>query len=153
VKDYDAAESSYLACIGCDPGNAEAFRELGLMYWGRFKKTPEAIDLIEKSLALEESGDGHLFLAMVNQKQDSKRALNEFQKALEIYMSAPEATGLLGLTHCYYASLLAQENRLLEAEEHFLEAIRVDPENETIQRNNTRFQRYFRSVEEDFPAI
>jgi len=55
AKDYVAAEANYLACLECDPENAEALRERGIMYWAIFKKTPEAIDLIEKSLTSKHS--------------------------------------------------------------------------------------------------
>jgi len=143
-KDYAEAEANYLACLKCDPENAEALREQGLMYWGNFEKTVEAIALIEKSLALEDCADGHFFLAMVNQECDPAMSAAEFRKAIEAYELEGDATGLQGLAHCYYAELLAQEDKVIEAEEQFLQALRIDPENETIQRNNARFQKWLR---------
>jgi tetratricopeptide (TPR) repeat protein len=141
-EDFIGAEGHYLACLKCDPQNAEAYRELGMMYWANFKKTTESIDLIEKSLILEDCADGHFYLAMVNQRHDRTKALDEFQKAIAAYKANADASGLLGLAHCNYALVLAQDNKFIEAEEHFLEALRIDPENGDIQKYNANFQRY-----------
>ena len=92
----------------------------------------------------KDCAEGHFYLAMVNQTHDRSRSLDEFQKALAAYKLEGNTTGLLGLVHCYYANLLAQADKLLEAEEHFLEALNVDPENEAIQHNNAHFQQYLR---------
>ncbi len=137
---FAEAEVNYLACLECDPENAEALREQGLMYWANFKKTPEAIVLIERSLAFKECADGHHFLALVTQEHDVAKSLAEFRKALEGYDREANVTGLMGLAHCNYAHVLSREDEILEAEKHYLEAVRIDPDNEDIQKYSADFQ-------------
>jgi tetratricopeptide (TPR) repeat protein len=149
ADDYAAEETNYLACLAIDPENAEANRELGIMYWGRFNKTQEAIELIEKSLKSEDCAVGHFYLAMVNTDCDRKRALAEFQTAIAAYKLEANDRSLIELAHCYYADLLAQEGDFDEAGKHFSEALRIDPENETIKKYCSYFQQVLRAGEDD----
>jgi tetratricopeptide (TPR) repeat protein len=84
--DFESAMLLYQQCIDSDLSNAEAYRELGLLCY-RTKKDPnEAIRLLRESLSLEDSADGHLYLALVLEYIKSKNeARTEFSTALRGY--------------------------------------------------------------------
>jgi len=152
----DKAIADFNAAIGLDPNFADAYYQRGLCYSGvghagihHYKKLPgdnwstDIEDRYEKALAdfnkvleldpnyaLAHAGLGNLYYKYYDSYEDMKKAIAEYDKALESQELIVQKVGNKGLGGVYYSTGRAYTymGEWDKAESDYLKAIELDPE-------------------------
>ncbi len=139
--DHNRAIDLFGQVVHADPLNAEAHRELGLLYYGVKKDNLEAARLLQVSLSLQNSADTHYFLALVMERLKSvNEARSEFLVALRLYQDQPNDP-LHALARSHYGAFLANLGLFDEAKKYMMEASLLYPESESIRRDLLRLEK------------
>ncbi len=101
----------------------------------------EAIDTLRKaSVYFPNNPDAYIQMGMVYDR------LNQFDKANQAYQKALELDWNLALAHNNLGVNLAQSGKLREADKHFDEALRINPQYESARRNSTSVKRALKEL-------
>ncbi|MBI5376243.1 MAG: tetratricopeptide repeat protein [Candidatus Schekmanbacteria bacterium] len=134
VKDFKTAIEEYKTAIEIDPGNALAHYDLAYLLETEFKNYEEAI--IHYRMALEHSPDQYRFLyksiAKIYYDQE------KYDDALLAYRKAVAILPNDSLAHNDYGAVLIKKGMIKEAIEEFEKAIKIDPSDETPQKNRDK---------------
>ena len=133
-SEYGRAIDEFRLAVDVDPDNADAHKELGWLTYGINGSLIEACNHLESALCLNaQLGDAHMYLGIVLNRLSK---LGESEAHFRIALEQSEDPAIVHST--FAEDFLWHKGRYGEAEQHFLEALRLCPEMTLALRDYAR---------------
>lgn len=139
LGDYKGAEEIWLYAAANRPKSSPPFYNLGNLYADTFRDYPKAESFYQKAIANDPKEISYYrnFFELYAYKYVEKKELAE-QVLLDALIKDPKNIDMINLLGAYYQ----EKGEKSKAIEYFTKSLKIDPNNETIQRelNNLKTQ-------------